>query len=172
MVTEATRQVIHSSVDLPGFSVSTASRTPESPRAGSLYNTTTLAAAVPVWFHPGPNGNYIVLFSRRLTSASPSAQAPTGPIFYSSATPDTDPCWMVVNPTGSVISKVVTIPSQTSGARVLTSAASSGEYLFVLNRYQAKEDGPFTSLLQHFRISREQGVTLLAEEEVSDAGTD
>lgn len=167
MSTDATRQVLASSLDTPGLSVVSSSRHPDSVRAGSIYRTDTLAAAAPLWFHPMNNGEYLALFSRRLTSAVPASPLSPWPMLYTTATEDTGPCWAIVSPATGTVRNIGDVPSRKTGGREMTAAASRGEYLFVLNRYDPPIDGdPNTALLQHFRVSATQGITLMTEEMV------
>jgi YVTN family beta-propeller protein len=167
MATEATRQVLASTIDSPGLSVVSSSRHPDSPRAGVIYDIAKLAAAVPVWFHPMNNGEYLVLFARRLTDAVPAPPLSPWPILYTAYTEADAPTWAIVSPATGSVRNIEPIPSRKNGGRVLTAGASRGEYLFVLNTYDPLIDGDEnTALLQHFRVSPLQGITLMTEEMV------
>lgn len=167
MAIEATRQVLASSLDSPGLSVVSSSRHPDAVRSGSIYRTDTLAAAVPLWFHPMNNGDYLALFARRLVSAVPASPLSPWPLLYATADLDTVPCWAIVSPATGAVRDISDVPSRQRGVREMTAAVSRGEYLFVLNRYDPPIDGdPDTALLQHFRVSADQGITLMTEEMV------
>lgn len=164
MATETAVQVIPSSADVPGMSVVTASRHQDAPRSGLIYNPATLAAAVPIWFHPMPDGRYLALFSRRLTDAALSPNAINGVLLYTGYSVSDDPCWATVGPQTGDLHAVNLIPSEQPGIRRLVGAASRGQYLFTLNSYKKSEDADETlSLLQNFRVSP-QGIILLGEE--------
>ena len=164
MATEAAVQVIPSSADMPGMSVVTASRSQNAPRSGLIYNPETLAAAEPVWFHPMPDGNYLALFSRRLTGATLAGSTIDNVLLFNGYTVDTDPSWAVVGPKTGEVQPVALIPSEQPGIRTLVAAASRGNYLFTLNRYQRAGDDTVHSLLQNFRVTSQRGITLLGEE--------
>ena len=166
MATETTVQVIPSSADVPGMSVATSSRNQAAPRSGLIYNPTTLAAAVPVWFHPMPSGRYLTLFSRRLTDATLSADTIGGVLLYTGYQVSDEPCWATIGPRTGDPEPVKLIPSEQPGTRHLIGAASRGSYLFTLNWYKKSPDDDETyALLQNFRVSG-QGITLLGEETV------
>lgn len=167
MSTDATQQVLSSSLDSPGLSVVSSSRHPDSARSGVIYRSDTLAAAVPLWFHPLNTGDYLALFSRRLTSAVPASPLSPWPMLYTTAEESTEPSWAIVSPATGSVRDIGLVPSREAGSREMTAAASRGEYLFVLNRYDPLIDGdPNTALLQHFRVTTNQGITLMAEEMV------
>ena len=166
MATETTVQVIPSSADVPGLSVVTASRHELAPRSGLVYNPATLAAAVPLWFHPRPDGRYLALFSRRLTDAALSTANINGVLLYTGYEIDDEPCWATIGPRTGDVRPVELIPSEQPGIRRMVGAASRGNYLFVLNEYKKSLDDDETySLLQNFRVT-DLGVTLLGEETV------
>ena len=159
MATWTVRQILPQSVDTAGVSIATATCRVEDPRQGQLYTPAALAAAAPVWFHPLQSGSHVALFSRRLIDATlaPTQQA-TGPLLYRSATESTVPSWAVFDASTGAAIKIGIIPSNTVGDRVLTAAASRGNYLFTLSKIGD------TALLQHFRVGTLQGLTLQAEE--------
>lgn len=164
MATETTVQVIPSSADVSGMSVVTASRHQAAPRSGLIYNPATLAAAVPVWFHPRPDGRYIALFARRLTDAALSSATINGVLLYTGYEVADEPCWATVGPRTGDVRPVELIPSEQPGIRRLIGAASRGPYLFTLSRYKKSLDDDETyALLQNFRVTN-LGVTLLGEE--------
>jgi len=165
VATETAVQVIPSSADEMGMSVITASRRQNAPRSGIVYNPKTLAAAEPVWFHPMPDGNYLALFSRRLTDATLSPNVIKNLLLYTGYTESTSPCWAVVGPRSGEIHQVDPIPSEQHGIRTLVAAASRGNYLFTLSKYKKSfEDTHTYSLLQNFRVTGRRAITLLGEE--------
>lgn len=166
MATETTVQVIPSSADVAGMSVVTASRHQAAPRSGLIYNPATLAAGVPVWFHPMPDGRYLTLFARRLTDAALSPASINGVLLYTGYEVSDAPCWATIGPRTGDTQPVRLIPSEQPGIRRLIAAASRGSYLFTLNWYKKSLDDDETyALLQNFRVS-DRGITLLGEETV------
>lgn len=166
MATESEIAVIPSSADVHGMSVVTASRSQKAPRSGLIYNPQTLAAAVPVWFHPTPEGRYLGIFSLRWTEAVLSARTIKDVLLYGSHETSASPCWTVITPSTGDCDPVTLIPSERPGVRRVVAATSRGEMLFILNAYKTSEDAYETSaLLQNFRIAR-TGITLLGEEMV------
>lgn len=168
MATETTLQVSESSEDVAGISVVTASRNKNTPRSGVIYNPTTLAAAVPVWFHPLQDGGHLAVFSRLLTGATlASRTAPDGTLLYSTAAVDAVPRWAVIASRTGSLSDLRAVPSEQPGTRTLRAAFSRGEYLFLLSEYRTSPDAPeVQSLLQNFRITAQQGIELIGEETV------
>jgi len=146
------------------MSVVTASRSQNAPRSGLIYNPDTLAAAEPVWFHPMPNGDYLALFSRRMTGATLAGTTINDILLFNGYTVDTAPSWAVVGPETGRVQPVGLIPSEQPGTRVLVAAASRGSYLFTLSRYKRAEDDTTHALLQNFRVTSQRGITLLGEE--------
>lgn len=164
MATETTVQVIPSSADVPGLSVITASRHQSAPRSGLMYNPTSLAAGVPVWFHPMPDGRYLALIARRLTDADLSPDTINGVLLYTGYQVNNAPCWVTVGAKTGDTQNVKLIPSEQPGIRHLIGAASRGNFLFVLNWYKKSLDDEDTyALLQSFRTTS-RGITLLGEE--------
>lgn len=167
MATEATLQVIPSSADVPGMSVVTASRNREAPRSGIAYNTATLAAAQPVWFHPLQDGAYLTLFSRRLTGATVSPVSADGVLLYTDYAVSTAPGWAAIDAHTGGTHGIADIPSEQPGIRTLISAFSRGDYLFTLSEYKKSADDDDTfGLLQNFRVVGRDGISLLGEEMV------
>lgn len=149
------------------MSVVTATRRLSAPRSGLIYSPTTLAAADPVWLHPMPDGNYLIVFSKRLTNATPSPRMLQDVMLYDNYVEDVAPSWAVVGPKTGEIHDVGLIPSEQHGVRTVVAAASRGSYLFVLNSYkESAEDTDTYALLQNFRVIGRRGITLLGEERV------
>lgn len=165
MATQTALQVIPSSADLPGLSVLTASRTQKSSRAGIIYNPTTLAAAQPVWFQAIDDGHYLGVFSQRLTDATLSPTAVDGLLAYTTYTTSLAPSWAVLGPETGTVRDIADIPSEMPGIRTLVAASGVGSYLFLLNRYQKQAGADTTyALLQNFRVTGRDGISLLGEE--------
>jgi hypothetical protein len=158
MATFTVRQVLPQSVDSAGISVATTTLDTTDPRTGQMYNPTTLAAAAPVWFHRLPDGRFVGLFARRLTNAVLASPQPGGPLLYSAATDVFTPSWAVFDPATGAATGIGTIPTEVEGERVLRSAASRGNYLFVLSTIGDE------ALLQHFRVGTREAMVLQAEE--------
>ena len=153
MATEATPQVLDTSVDALGLSIVTSTRTASNPRFGAIYNPSTLAAAIPVWFHPLPDGRYVALFAETWSSATQSTTG--GPQSYSAKNVSTNPHWAVVDPITGAAGPVTAIPANQFAARTLVAACSQNDYLFLIHN-----DG----LLQHHRVQANGAVVLEAEE--------
>lgn len=158
MATFRVHQVLPSSIDDAGISTATSTLDTSDPRTGQMYDPTTLAAGQPIWFHRLPDGRYVALFSRRLTGAVVAEPQTGGPLVYSAATEVGTPSWVMFDPASPGASRVETIPTDTEGVRVLRSAVSRGDYLFVLSTIGEE------ALLQHFRVSPRQALVLQAEE--------
>jgi hypothetical protein len=158
MATFSVRQVPPQSVDTAGVSIATTTLDTLDPRPGQVYNPTSLAAGEPVWFHPLTDNRFVALFSRRLHTATLASPQPGGPLVYSAATETTTPCWAVIDPASGVMTGLADIPTETEGVRVLSAAASRGNYLFVLSRIGDE------ALLQHFRVGTGQAMILQGEE--------
>jgi len=165
VATQTALQVIPSSADLPGLSVLTASRTQKSSRAGIIYNPTTLAAAQPVWFQAIDDGHYLGVFSQRLTDATLAPTAVDGLLAYTTYTNSLAPSWAVLGPETGTVRDIADIPSEMPGIRTLVAASGVGSYLFLLNRYQKQAGADTTyALLQNFRVTGRDGISLLGEE--------
>lgn len=156
MSTEATTQVLDTSVDAEGVSVISATRTVVAPRQGAMYNPVTLAAAVPLWFHRVQDGRYLAVLKSRWTAATQVYN--NGPQLYSAYTETTIPAWTYVVPVTGNISTVLPIPSLRTGARVITAAVSRRDYLFILGTLDGE---PF---LQCFRTVPQGAMVLVGEE--------
>lgn len=156
MSTEPTVQVLDTSYDMSGVSVVTATRTAAAQRRGSIYDPATLAAAIPVWFHPLRDGRFLGLFAERWHTASIGTG---GPQSYSSYVETTAPSWMVFDPKTGSYSGVQEIPSRLEGTRDLSGAASRFDYLFTVGTIDDE------ALLQHHLISA-SGEVLLHNEEI------
>lgn len=165
MSTNATLQVVSSSLDIFGLTVATASRSLESARHGTVYDSWQLAAGQPVWFQPLPNGKYLALFAKRLTNATPASTSPLPSVLYTTGSINTAPTWAVVDPASGGTTDIAEIPSRMVGTRNLTAAIGNRDYLFTLSDYQLG-DGTSTALVQHFRIDGQNKLTLVAEEVV------
>jgi hypothetical protein len=136
MSTSPLQQIPSTAVDVAGLSVSTLIKSPTDPRPGHIYDSTNLAAAVPIHFHPTTNpsmggNNYLMLNSQRWTSAMVST---TNPGAYTAYTPISVPNWVQVNAaTGArtTINSGFEIPMTTPNtSRTLTAASSRGTDLF------------------------------------------
>ena len=164
MATTAPPQLDPTSVDTAGLSVATAARS-INPRTGTIYDTVTLAAAAPIWFHPLATGMHLMINSQIWTAATPVGGTPGA---YSAYTPVTTPTWVIVNGlTGSrsaVPGQPLTVPMRTSVSSATLTAACSRppEYLFLLNSVVIS--GQPQAVLQHIYISPTGSVALQGEE--------
>lgn len=164
MATEATEQILSTSVDTAGVSTVTATRTVANPRNGTIYNPTTLAAAPPVWFHRlQQDGRYLALFKNRWTAATGVYHS--GPQMFSAHTADPVPVRAYIAPTTGAIDGPYPMTSYLTGALRLNAAVSHGDYLFTLGTL----DG--VAWVQHWRIS-DRGVLSLVGEEAVPLGYD
>lgn len=164
MATEATVQILATSVDAAGLSVVTSLRTLDALRQGSIYNNTTLAAGVPVHFHALQNGRHLVLFSSRWTDATVGT---LGPQSYTAYTESSDPCWVTVFPATGSAGPVDAIPTRLPGDRILNGAVSRIDYLFTVGTYS---DYTTDGLVQFHRVARSGSLLLVAEELLPSVG--
>ena len=163
MATYSLHQVIPGSLDTAGISTSTSNCQVDDPRQGQFYNLNTLAAAAPVWFHRLSDGRYVGIFSRIFSGARVSPDQPgSGPLLFRSATQVVSPYWGILDPATGAVTGVETIPTSFVGQRVLVSAISRGDYLFVLFRIGD------TAVVQHFRVGTQQALVLQAEEAIPE----
>jgi len=163
MATEATEQILASSVDTAGVSTVTATRTVANPRSGTIYNPATLAAAPPVWFHRLQDGRYLALFRNRWVDATGVYH--DGPQMFSDYTEDLTPVRGYIAPTTGAIDGPYPMTSYLTGNLRLNAAVSRGDYLFTLGTL----DG--IAWVQHWRIS-DRGVLSLVGEEATPLGYD
>lgn len=161
LATEAAVQVLDTSYDSGGVSITTATRIAGAPRQGTIYNPLDLAAAFPVWFHPMSDGRYMGLFSERWTAATVGSG---GPQSYSSHTVSLAPSWVLFDPATGSRGAVTALRARLSGVRYLIGAASMGSYLFTLGTLGG------ASHVQHHRIGQSGEVILQGEEVVADQG--
>lgn len=161
MATEATVQVLASSVDTGGVSIVTSTRTKAQPRYGTVYNPATFAAAPPVWFHRCQDGRYLGLFMNRWTGGTSVYH--DGPQLYSDFDIDPTPVRAYIEPTSGAIDGPHPMTSNQPGDLTLNAAVSRGDFLFTLGR---RSD---VAWLQHWRIS-DRGVLSLVAEEATPLG--
>lgn len=157
MASTAAPKVSSDSIDTVGLSLATASPDPNYPNRGTAY-TGTLGDSIPVWFHPLNTGKYLMLMTRH--------KAVTG----SAITPvivKTEPAWAFIDPSTGAQTGLGTVPSRlaTEGGLTLTSAASRGDYLFLLSQTADKSQ----ALVQHIRVTNTGSLELLSEEWVPGA---
>ena len=152
MSTEATTQVLDTSVDTAGVSTVTATRTVAAPRQGTIYNPTTFAAGVPVWFHRRQDGQYLALFKQRWYAATAVYNA--GPQSFSAHTVDTTPHYLVINPTTGHTEG----PFLLAGMDTLDAAVSRGDYLFLIGTKGG------VGWVQHYVVTRTGGLQLQGQE--------
>lgn len=152
MATEATPQIPETAVETAGISVVSSTRTLDLPRQGSIYNPTSFAAGVPVWFHRRNDGKYLGLFSEHWAAATGVYN--DGPQLFSDYTESLTPVYMVIDPaTGAAAG-----PYFLSGLDTMNAAVSRGDYLFVLGTRDSK------AWLQHYVITRSNALQLQGEE--------
>jgi len=165
MATTVTPQSV-TALDTAGVTTVTTTVNAAHPQQGRFYNSTTWAAANPIWFHPTfASGVYLMLAARRWYAATPSTTTPGS---YSSYSEDTAPCWCLFNAvTGSrtdVSNAVTHMPRRvTASSATLTGAASRApNYVYPL--LSATVNGTRCGVLQHFTLTTSGSVTLVAEE--------
>ena len=157
MATSAIAQVLASSVDSLGLSTLSATMTAATPRAGSMYSPSVLAAGVPVWFHPRQDGNFVALFQSHWTGATVGT---AGPQSYTAHTEVSTPTQVTVTPPGGGLTSLGPIPTRLPGDDfALNGAASRTDFLFTVGSLGG------SAIVQHHRISN-TGVMLLASEEL------
>ena len=152
---EATTQVLDTSVDRDGLSIISTTKPIDNPRLGSMYNPTTLAAALPVWFHPQPDGQYLAVLKEHWRAATIGSG---GPQSYSTHTTVTTPHWATVNPTTGTVTGLAEITSNLSGDRTLIAACSRTGYLFTVGTVDD------VAYIAHHRIDDRGNLVLQAEE--------
>lgn len=166
MATQPLPQVSSDSFDLAGITLCTATRTLSDPRAGTIWDLTTMAAASPVWFHALPTGQHLMVNSRRWHTATPAPDLG----YYESFVEDTTPSWAIVHgPTGrrtSVPGFPMTVPMDTAvTSPVLTAAASrSPDHLYLLN--SGTLGGESVAVIQRIHVLTTTGAVFVSAEEV------
>jgi hypothetical protein len=148
--------------------VSTATPSATSGRLGTVYDPTTLAAAVPIHYHPYTNtslgGQDFLMLANQIWS--PATVSSGHPGQYSAFTPVNTPSWVMVNAasgTKSLINGSVGIPMKTPvSSATLTAAVSRGnDQLWTLNSTSAG------AVVQHWHVNTAVNtVTPLAEETI------
>ena len=165
-------QVAESAVDASGLSISTATPSPTSGRLGTVYDPVTMAAAVPIHFHPFTNtslgGQDFLMLSTQIWTAATVASANPGQ--YSAYTSVTTPSWVMVNAatgTKSLINGSVSIPMKTTATDVvLTAAVSRGnDQLWILNSTSVG------AVVQHWHVNTALNTVALLDEEVIPTGS-
>ncbi|QZE10521.1 hypothetical protein SEA_SCOOBYDOOBYDOO_204 [Mycobacterium phage ScoobyDoobyDoo] len=135
MSTEPAVQVPEDSVDVHGLSIVTATRTADEPRRGVIYNPDTFAAAMPIWFHPMPDGRFLGVFTERWYEGT---VGDGGPQSYSSYTSTSAwPSLMVIDPATGATGPIQRMPGFDDDAGVFNvyacfAAASRFDYLFLV----------------------------------------
>jgi hypothetical protein len=157
--TSASTQILDTAVELTGISIVSATKTNDAPRLGTIYNPTTLAAGIPVWFHARQDGRYIGLFSERWTAATIGT---AGPQTYSAHTESTVPSWVSFDPVTGSAGAVTDIPTLKTGTQELVAAVSRVDYLFTVGTL---DDVAF---IQHHRVASDGGLVLSGEETLDD----
>jgi hypothetical protein len=147
-----------------GMSVATSPQSSSDPRAGTIYDPVTWAAAAPVWFHP-ISGATLMLSARRWHNATPLAGTPSA---YSAFTEDTTPSWALVGAlTGArnaVPGNMVNLPMNTvaTGVALVGAVSRPPNLLFTLTA--ATVGGVSTAVLQRFHLGANGSVAIAAED--------
>lgn len=163
MASTVTAQVPPGSLDTAGISISTATPSASNPRAGTIYNPATLAAAQPCYFHPMFDGRYLMVNSRTWTAATPAG----GISYYSGYIESVAPSWVIVDgPSGSTARvpnyPLIPFKSSPSAATVVAATSRHPGYLFLL--HSVTINGQPQAILQIMSIATSGAVTLTQEE--------
>lgn len=162
MATEATVQVLDTSVDVNGLSGATSTRTVANPRWGKIYNPDTFAAGVPIWFHPMVDGRYLGIFKTRWIAAT--SIYGTADLF-SAHTESTSPSYALIDSaTGQCDGPYNPLPGMPTSV-TLNAAFSRGEYIFVTGLNN------ITPWLWQYRIDKSGRLILQAEESLTSGGS-
>ena len=175
MATSPLIQIPTSAIDAVGLSITTAIKSATDPRPGHIYESTNLAAAVPVHFHPTVSPamggtSFLMLNSQRWTAATLSASHPGA---YTAFTPTSVPNWVQINAATGIkttINGAFDIPMKTPGTAALTAAVSRGVDMFwTLNEVT---NGDITSaVVQHWHNNTAINTINLKSEETIPQGT-
>ncbi|QDH91808.1 hypothetical protein SEA_PHRAPPUCCINO_133 [Mycobacterium phage Phrappuccino] len=152
-------QTSATSLDADGITEVTATRTDGMGHRGIIYDAETLAAAVPVHFHPLTPGRYLMAFAERWHGAIPSESDPGAFTDYAR---DLTPGWIIVGASGTRTppGRGMAIPGATGQ---LTAACSRGNtYLYVLT---SSLDG-LQARVQLFRWSPDRDIVVAVSEEI------
>lgn len=155
MSSEATVQVLDTSIDRTGLSIVTTTKTADNPRLGAIYTPLTLAAARPVWFHPLQTGSFLTLLQEHWTAATIGSG---GPGTYSAKTVSTIPTWVTVNPVTGAVTNKGEMPSRLSGTRILRTAISRIDALYTVGTIEG------IPWIVHYRVDPGGQLILQAEE--------
>jgi hypothetical protein len=162
MATSPVPVVATTSTDISGISTVTSTPTLADDRAGSIYDSVTLAGAQPIWFHPLPDGQHLMLSQRTWSAATPVGGSPG---IYSAHTESQVPSWWIVN---GASGKLTIPPNQPNLRTPVTSAlitdASSrpSDLMWVL--YSVVIGGEAQALMQMWTIDRSNSLMLSGEE--------
>lgn len=141
------------SYDVPGLSVLTSTVTAENPRYGGIYNPLSLAAAVPVHFHPMVDGDFLALFSSRWTDAVVGDTAQS----YLDYTESTVPSW-------AVIASGIGLRGAVSDITVRTPHSLTGACSKQNNFFTVGQDDDGNAVVGMYRVSTLGMITLQNEE--------
>jgi len=163
MASTVTAQVPPGSVDTAGISISTATPTASNPRAGTIYNPTTLAAAQPCYFHPMFNGNYLMINAWTWWAGTPAG----GIGYYSGYNETPAPSWLIVDGASGATAPVPNYPlipfkNPVTTATVTAATSRHPGYLFLL--HQVTLNNSVQAILQIMSIATSGAVTLTQEE--------
>ena len=165
MPTTPAAQVYATSIDTAGVSIATGSPTADHPRAGMIYDSVTLAAAAPIWFHTLRRGHFLMVTGRIWQEATPDGGIPGG---YTAYTEDTSPAWFLIDgPTAArfpIPGYPLHPPMRTTVTSATITAATSRppNYLYLVNRVQIA--GEEQAVLQCVYTSTTDSVDVVAEE--------
>lgn len=166
----STSQVHADSVDDAALSIVTAPQRANESRYGAVYDSTNLAAMVPIHFHPISSSEYLVLFSRRWHAATHSSDDPGS---YTDYTEVIEPGWFRVSvPTGqrTLVGDGFSIPTRNTytSTELIDAVSRANDYLYLL--MSVTTDTTTTGLVSNWSQNTTTGaVTSLAEEELPPA---
>jgi hypothetical protein len=163
-------QIPTTSLDANGVSIVAGPKSLLTQQAGQIFNPTTFAAGVPVYFHPLGGQRFVGLYSQRWYGATSIA---TDPNYYSAYSVDSNPNWIGFDGTMGSTFQVsgqagFNPPTNTPGTLTLTAGASrSNTYIYTLNT--VVNGSNTTALVQNFHVANVGSVRLIAEETIPNA---
>jgi hypothetical protein len=158
-------QIDSSTVDAAGVSVVTATPSSTNVRQGVIYDSSVMAAAAPIWFHPlSIPGQFLMINARRWSAATPGG----GPGVYSAYTEDLTPTWRLLDVAGghatNPVGQPMAIPLNTVATNVAVVAAASRPPNILFLLYSATVNGTAAAILQRLHVNTTGSVTIANEE--------
>lgn len=167
MATTPLAVVPSTAMDLAGLTSATAAPSGADPRLGTAYDSVTLAAAAPVWFHPMKDGSTVMVNARTWSAATPVGGTPG---IYSTYTETLTPSWTLIRngvsvpvPTALGFKTVVTNPVVVAGC------SRPPGLLWLL--HTGTVNGTRAAIMQHWDIVANGSITLTGEEVLPSTAT-